>query len=218
MGRGRLAIHRWYWVAIAAALGAAVALTALVLAVDTESSELAIIESVQELPFPGNDLSNLLREATTTELDIAVIGIPLVLVLWFTGHRRHALALVVLLIVLPIAQHEIKEAVDRDRPPFDPEVVWSVPVSRSFPSGHAMSATIVYGWLLYCALTLPWPAVWQRLAIGLSVAVFTLVPLATTYLALHWPTDVLGGYLWGLTLLLPAIWFASQHEIAAGGN
>ena len=223
MGSGKLATQRTLpgvraWAIFGAALLAGLGLTTLVLVGDIESFELNLIEAVQESPLPGNSVSNLLREATTTQLDIAVVGIPLVVVLWFSGYRWHGLALIVLLIVLPIVQHELKEAVDRDRPPFDPDDVWTLPNSRSFPSGHAMSATVVYGWLLYCAATLPWTPLWRGMAIGISVTVLTLVPLASVYLALHWPSDVVGGYAWGLTLLLPAMWIAARGYKPGASN
>ena len=77
-----------------------------------------------------------------------------------------------------------------------------VPVeSLAFPSGHAANATMV---LLCLALLLPtderwrgvtvWAAVWLALAIGLT----------RVMLGVHWPSDVIGGWAFGLfwTLLI----------------
>jgi membrane-associated phospholipid phosphatase len=36
-------------------------------------------------------------------------------------------------------------------------------------------------------------------------ALLMLAGVANLYLGVHWPSDVLGGYLWGLVLLLPAL-------------
>ena len=88
-----------------------------------------------------------------------------------------------------------------------------VPVdSLAFPSGHAANATLVW---LCLALLLPrsargrafavWAAVWLALAVGLS----------RVMLGVHWPSDVIGGWAFGLfwTLLLLLL---SGHDFSQG--
>ena len=38
-----------------------------------------------------------------------------------------------------------------------------------------------------------------------SFAVLSLTGLVSVFLGVHWPSDVLGGYIWGLVLLLPLL-------------
>ncbi len=68
-----------------------------------------------------------------------------------------------------------------------------------------MSASAVYGSLLYLSLREQWAQAYRLAARVLSVAALGLTALTSIYLGVHWPTDVLGGYLWGLVLLLPAV-------------
>lgn len=191
------------WLLWFVVLALAAALTVIVALEDANRKEHDVIASVQDLPL-GTAFPNLVRAATTTELDL-IVGIALAAVVWRTGDRRAVAVLLLLLIVLPVAQHGLKLLVDRPRPPFVPADLWSDPSSPSFPSGHVMSATVVYGFLLFLSLRETWAMPYRVLAKGLSIAALGLTALTSVYLGVHWPTDVLGGFLWGLVLLLPAL-------------
>jgi membrane-associated phospholipid phosphatase len=195
------------WVLWSGILALAISLTILIALEDTAPEEGDAIQIVQELPL-GTAFPNLVRAATSTELDV-VVGAGLAAVLWRTGDRKTLTVLVLLLIALPLMQHGLKLLVDRPRPPFDPADLWSEPGSPSFPSGHVMSATVVYGFLLFLSFRERWAPPYRVLARTLSLAALVLTALTSIYLDVHWhvhwPTDVLGGYLWGLVLLLPGI-------------
>jgi membrane-associated phospholipid phosphatase len=172
--------------------------------------DLRLTEWLQDSPFPGVGLSKAVRAVTTTEAVLAT-GFAVAAALWLLGRRRQAAALAVALVVLPLVQDGIKEVVDRARP--SPELVdvragFSSP---SFPAGHVMSPTLLYGFLLYLSLRPGLPRI-GRAAVGAwSAAVLVLAAPANIYMGVHWPSDVLGGYVWGASLLLAAI-FAAQRS------
>ncbi|MEU6992250.1 phosphatase PAP2 family protein [Streptomyces sp. NPDC046465] len=116
------------------------------------------------------------------------------LALWLTGAC----------LVGSMVQQGLKAAVDRPRP------VWPDPVDSAhfaaFPSGHAMTATVVCGLLLWLLRTHgAGPALW-RTALVLAVLSVVGVGLTRIWLGVHWPTDVLGGWLLGaLTVALAVV-------------
>jgi undecaprenyl-diphosphatase len=75
------------------------------------------------------------------------------------------------------------------------------PETYSFPSGHSMGSCCFYGALAIIAMAGAQSrrARWA-IAAG-AVALIALVGLSRIYLGVHYPTDVLGGYLAGLAWL-----------------
>ncbi|MFE6760378.1 phosphatase PAP2 family protein [Streptomyces sp. NPDC057684] len=94
-----------------------------------------------------------------------------------------------------LIQQGLKAAVGRDRP------VWTDPVDSAhyaaFPSGHAMTATVVWGLILWLLRRYGAGRVLWRTACTLAVVSVVGVGLTRLWLGVHWPSDVLGGWLLG---------------------
>lgn len=67
--------------------------------------------------------------------------------------------------------------------------------SFSFPSGHAANAMITY---LAIALLLPQHRAGKALAIAIAFTLALLVGLSRIVLGVHWPSDVVAGWAFGL--------------------
>jgi undecaprenyl-diphosphatase len=141
---------------------------------------------------------------------VLATGFVIAAALWLLGRRPQAAALAVALVVLPLAQHVIKEVVDRARPSRELVDVRAGFSSPSFPAGHVMSPTLLYGFLLHLSLRPGLPRIGRAVVGAWSAAVLVLSAPANVYIGVHWPSDVLGGYLWGAALLLPAIFAAAS--------
>ncbi len=68
-------------------------------------------------------------------------------------------------------------------------------VSYSFPSGHALGSSVLYGFLAY-VFARHYP---QRLYLiySIAIAIIGLIGLSRLYLGVHYPTDILAGYIIG---------------------
>ncbi|MFI2435428.1 phosphatase PAP2 family protein [Streptomyces sp. NPDC018693] len=97
----------------------------------------------------------------------------------------------------------LKAAVDRARP------VWPDPVDSAhyaaFPSGHAMTAMVVCGLLLWLLHRHGAGRTLWRTAVTVAAVSVVGVGLTRIWLGVHWPTDVLGGWILGGALVALAV-------------
>jgi membrane-associated phospholipid phosphatase len=97
----------------------------------------------------------------------------------------------------------VKFAMGRPRPaPEDVRVVPGRIGGSSFPSGHVLIYSGVYGFLAFLLETLVRPARVRRATTAFLVAIIALVGPSRMYLGHHWFTDVVASYLLGSSYLL----------------
>jgi undecaprenyl-diphosphatase len=114
----------------------------------------------------------------------------------------------------------LKRGFARPRPALVPHGV--LVHTASFPSGHAMLSAVVY---LTLGAVLARVQPQRRLkAYVLTVAVVLtmLVGLSRIYLGVHWPTDVLAGWVagaaWALMVWCVAVWLQRHGALERDGS
>ena len=124
--------------------------------------------------------------------------------------RRWDSAVMMLLSLAPIgAGNLLKLVVGRSRPDYLlPEylLVDVAPSSLGFPSGHALFIAIFGGLLVWLAEeSIQSPVVRRSLQVGLALLIL-VVGWSRIYLGLHWPSDVIGGYMYALLAVWLLTW------------
>jgi undecaprenyl-diphosphatase len=153
--------------------------------------------TVYEALYAGNRPTLLVIARVLTFLGepTVLIGAGAVVALWLWWRKQHRLAIVLLLIVL--VGRGLTEAqkywIARARPDLEPHLV--VVQTSSFPSGHAISSMIFY---LTLALALTAGTRWHRVAAGAAILLSLLIGASRVMLGVHWPSDVIGGWAFGL--------------------
>ena len=124
-----------------------------------------------------------------------------------------------LLLVAPVGSllnAAVKEIVGRPRPGHE-LVPWSTSsYSAAFPSGHADSAIVIYGLLLYfITIFIKQPAL-RLMGQAACLWVILFTGMQRVYTGVHWPSDVLGGYYLGGLVLAALIGLHHRLRPAPG--
>jgi undecaprenyl-diphosphatase len=129
--------------------------------------------------------------------------------------RAEALVTAGTLLGYPL-EFAVKNLVHRPRPGSSLVHIDQVIHGYGFPSGHAVFFFCFYG-LLAVLLLVRLPNTAERNALAaLCVAVIALGGLSRVYLGVHWPSDVLGGYLLGALWLAALLWVYRRMGRARG--
>jgi undecaprenyl-diphosphatase len=128
-----------------------------------------------------------------------------IVVWWRVGRLEAIMILVGGLITL--VNTALKLAINRPRPSADLVHVLSPEQTSGFPSGHAFFVILILGLAAYFVLINLKNRVLRMLVLAGLIAVILLTGISRVYLGVHWPSDVVGGYLIGGVFLTALIWF-----------
>jgi undecaprenyl-diphosphatase len=192
-------IRDWHiWILPAVSLGLFLILAASLsgpAVTDADAELRAAVHSVSSPPLTSGAfaVSFLGSAPFLTVASVSAVG-----GLWLANWRRAAYAIGVVMIGEVALENGLKFAFARARPAV---FFGTDPSSFSFPSGHALASLCFYGVVaILVAQRLSSPparaAVW-----GASGVMIVLIGLSRVYIGLHYPSDVLGGYLIGLAWL-----------------
>jgi len=192
------------WVSWSLALVGFVVLASFAAAVDYFPGDRALTEVIQR----GD--ARAWREALDWASHLSewpgafIVGVVAAAGLWLASQRSEAVWL--LGAFLSQLNGAVKLAVDRPRPSPELVDVREVATGSSFPSGHAMTTVLLYGFLFYAAGLALRDRRLRYPAQALCVIIAVLTAIQRVEAGVHWPSDVLGGALLAGLILTLLIW------------
>lgn len=200
--RAVLIAHNRLYLAATVLLSLFLALGVYAWSVDHPTWEVEVMRWLQESGVPG-------LRPVSVGLAFAGHGLPWAILVGAIGFALLLLiglrvaALLVVTALLQDVGAALKLLVGRARPADGSVDVWHQISSYSFPSGHTLGATLVFGFLILAVEQTGLSSWVKRSLQGVCFAWIVLMGLGRMTLGAHWPTDVLGAYLVGALLLLP---------------
>lgn len=136
------------------------------------------------------------------------------------GYGKEAL-LMLSTILSGVFSWVLKALINRPRPTSDFVYIYESTQFQSFPSGHVLYYTAFFGALMLILLrNKNLHFVFRAMGIGFCLSMIGSGAISRIYLGAHWFTDVIGGFLAGILLLLPGgyLYFSSapESEVAKG--
>ncbi len=143
---------------------------------------------------------NIVALEVTTLADAAVVWMTVLVssaFLWVTRNRYWVLLLWIAVLGGNLLSSTLKMTFDRPRPEL---FEWITPYAglSSFPSGHSTTAMVFYTTLAYLISRLEST---RRLRIAtylIAGTIIILIGISRVYLGVHYPSDVIAGFLIGL--------------------
>jgi membrane-associated phospholipid phosphatase len=165
------------------------------------------IRQIQTLQTPG--LTVIMRAITAIGETFAYMAL-LPLVYWCFDEKK-GLRLAVTLLISVWINIALKSLLDQPRPYFtsyDPSVGMDTVVMGGFPSAHAQNSLVMWmiiaSWKISSRLS-------NAVRFGAAALLCLLIGFSRVYLGVHFPTDVLGGWLFGGVIL--AVYFTVGGRI-----
>lgn len=174
-------------------LAFAVTQSASVARFDVETSR-TVHESATQ---PVTDWTDTITTFGGTET-VVIVSLAAVALLAAVRHWHGILTLVLAVAATQLAVHVAKALVSRPRP--DDAFALSEAGGFSFPSGHAATAMAAYATLTLIAARKCGGAP-RLLLLGAGAVVVVAVGASRVYLGVHYPTDVIAGWLLGAILV-----------------
>lgn len=145
---------------------------------------------------PGLDAVMLeITSLGTASVVTMVVGVA-ALFLWLNKHKHSAILLFVSTLGGVILNNLLKLGFSRQRPDIIP---WEAKATfYSFPSGHAMSATVVYSTVAYLAARLQRTHAARASIMFIAAFIIFIICGSRVYLGVHYPSDVVAGVIVGL--------------------
>ncbi|MGE0827975.1 MAG: phosphatase PAP2 family protein [Hyphomonadaceae bacterium] len=120
------------------------------------------------------------------------------------GHGRLAAFALITIAGAQVASELLKALIDRPRP--DLVAHETAAYSASFPSGHSMIAAAAFFTLAFALARESTRKRNRAFLYAIAAALTFLIGASRVYLGVHWPTDVLAGWLAGIAWAVGAAW------------
>lgn len=156
------------------------------------------LQSSSELTYFFSHMTNIFGDKGGI-----IVAVLLALVLFLLFKQKEATIWFAATVVLSLALNTvIKVIIGRERPDIHRLAAFANEAGKSFPSGHSIFATIIFGSIFFICLGKLKNRSSKILLGILCIILIALVMFSRIFVGVHYPSDTIGGFLEGISILL----------------
>lgn len=156
----------------------------------------------------SNNMTNIIKVITNLGGTLVILGVTILSLLIFRRKKINICIVLNLLGIAIINNLLLKNVIGRDRPS-DINIITEM--GKSFPSGHSAVSMVVYGYLIYLIYNFINNKYLKYILISILILIILIIGITRIYLGVHYTSDVLGGYLLGISYLLIFTYFTDKY-------
>ncbi len=159
------------------------------------------------ISFQNDTLTNIMKVITSFANPLTIVSLCLASLLSLIWKYKASIYLIIITIISTVFNFLTKNIVLRNRPN---HLRLIEETGYSFPSGHAMGSIAFYGFIIFL---LSKSKINKNLKIFLSVIIgltIFLIGISRIYVGVHYPSDIIGGFLLGYIILISSIEFLTK--------
>jgi len=188
---------------------------------ETLAFDVRILRAFRKADDPSRPIGPAWIESTLVDLTAlggpTVLGLVVLAVIGFLllqARYRTAFAILLTAASGELLNSAMKSVFMRPRPDVVPHL--RIAYETSFPSGHAMDSAIIYLTMGAMLMRISERRLTKIYCCTMAMVLTFLIGLSRVYLGVHYPTDVLAGWIIGL-MWASVCWLVTQHyEVRAG--
>lgn len=159
------------------------------------------------ISFQNDTLTNIMKVITSFANPLTIVSLCLASLLSLIWKYKASIYLIIITIISTVFNFLTKNIVLRTRPD---HLRLIEETGYSFPSGHAMGSIVFYGFIIFLlskSKINKYLKIFLSIIIGLTIF---LIGISRIYVGVHYPSDIIGGFLLGYIILISSIEFLTK--------
>lgn len=159
------------------------------------------------ISFQNDTLTNIMKVITSFANPLTIVSLCLASLLSLIWKYKASIYLIIITIISTVFNFLTKNIVLRTRPD---HLRLIEETGYSFPSGHAMGSITFYGFIIFLlskSKINKYLKIFLSIIIGLTII---LIGISRIYVGVHYPSDIIGGFLLGYIILISSIEFLTK--------